>query len=244
VPSCRDLAGTPITRVQLGRLLGERFPGVAEEALAYAFTYLEPAVQPPPRGVWGRRGPVLWQTFRGWLGVDADEPLSIDDVVLRYLAAFGPASVADLRVWSGLSGLREVTDRLAPTLRVFIDEQGRQLLDLPEAPRPDGDIPDPVRFLPEYDNVLLSHDDRSRFIPDGRRVPLPPGTGARAGTVLIDGDFRATWTAAVNDEGVVLSVRASPRLSSRQADEVDAEGGRLLGLIASGKPGRVAILEG
>ncbi|MGI8870176.1 MAG: DNA glycosylase AlkZ-like family protein [Mycobacteriales bacterium] len=88
---------TPRSRVELGRHLGAQFPGVAEAALAYAATYREPMVQAPPRGVWGQRGPARWQSFRGSLGVDADAPVSVDTFVLRYLAAFGPATIPDIR---------------------------------------------------------------------------------------------------------------------------------------------------
>jgi hypothetical protein len=232
---------TPVTRVELGRHLGGEFPGVAEDALAYAATYLEPMVQVPPRGVWGRSGPAHWRTFRGWLGADANAAASLDAVVLRYLAAFGPASVSDVRTWSGLPGLRDVVDRLMPRLRVFVDHQGREVLDLPEAPRPDGDTPAPVRFLPEYDNVLLSHDDRSRVIPDGRPVPLPPGAGARAGTVLVDGDPRATWQLTVRRDAAVLTVRATPPLTAVEQEEVSQEGRCLLAFLCPGATGEVSV---
>jgi Winged helix DNA-binding domain len=225
-----------IGRVELGHRLGEHFPGVSEDALAYAVTYLEPMVQVPPRGVWGSRGPVRWQTFRGWLGADADEPASIDDVVLRYLGAFGPASAADVRIWSGLPGLRAVVDRLAPRLRVFVDDSGRELLDLPEAPRPHPDTPAPVRFLPEYDNVLLSYGDRARVIPDRRPVPLPPGEGARTGTVLVDGDFRATWRLDLSPDAPTLSIRATPRLTRGEESEARDEAHRLVAFVAPDAP--------
>jgi hypothetical protein len=232
-----------IGRVELGRRLSEQFTGVDQDALAYAVTYLEPMVQVPPRGVWGKRGPVRWQTFRGWLGMDADEPAIVDDVVLRYLGAFGPASVADMRIWSGLPGLREVADRLRPRLRVFVDDGGRELLDLPQAPRPGGDIPAPVRFLPEYDNVLLSHQDRSRVIPDRRTVPLPPGEGTRAGTVLVDGDFRATWRLALHDDIATLTVTATPPLSPAEDRDVQAEAYRLLAFLAPAAIATTVVLN-
>ena len=221
----------PLTRVELGRRLAEAFPGVSETALAYAATYLEPLVQVPPRGVWRHRGAVRWQTFRGWLGVEAGPAARIEDVLLRYLAAFGPAGVADMRTWSGLPGLREVVDQLRPRLRVFLDESGRELLDLPDAPRPEPDVPAPVRFLPEYDNVLLSHADRTRVIPDRRAVPLPPGEGARVGTVLVDGVFRATWRLIPSAERAALSIDAQPRLSPQEADAVVDEARRLDGFL-------------
>ncbi|HKH55423.1 MAG TPA: winged helix DNA-binding domain-containing protein [Propionibacteriaceae bacterium] len=233
----------PLSRVELGRRLAEHFPGAPEEPLAYAVTYLEPMVQVPPRGVWGKRGPVRWQTYRGWLGVDPDAPANIDQVVLRYLAAFGPATVGDIRTWSGLSGLREVVDRLATHLRIFTDDSGRELLDLLEAPRPGADEPAPVRFLPEYDNVLLSHDDRTRLIPDRRPVPLPPGDGARVGTMLIDGEFRATWQLVPTEHGTDLQVDAAG-LSGSQTSQIEEEGLRLLDFLKPGLPGEVKVVNG
>jgi hypothetical protein len=232
---CRDARGlatdTPLSRVELGQHLSLRFPGYPKDALAYTATYLEPMVQVPPRGVWGRRGPVRWQTFQGWIGADADQPARAEDLVLRYLAAFGPASVPDIRVWSGLPALREVVDRLAPQLRVFRDQDGHELYDLPDAPRPDPDTPAPIRFLPEYDNLLLSHADRTRLIPDRRTVPLPPGEGARAGTILIDGEFRATWQLATHQDTHSVTVRADPQLTVAEKEAVREEGRNLLAFL-------------
>lgn len=240
--AARTLAkDAPLSRVDLGRRLAEHFPGVPEDSLAYAAVFHEPMAQTPPRGVWGKRGTPKWQTFQGFLGVSVDGGSTVDEVVLRYLAAFGPASVADIRYWSGLSGLREVVERLRSRLRVFADENGRELFDLPDAPRPAGDVPAPVRFLPEYDNVLLSHADRARVIPDRRSVPLFAGDGARAGTLLVGGDFRATWRAAVGDEGATITVAPTPKLTRREADDVRAEGARLLEFLAPGKPANVVV---
>ena len=164
-------------------------------------------------------------------------------MVLRYLAAFGPAGVADMRVWSGLPGLGEVADRLRPRLRTYVDEDGRELLDHPDAPRPPADVPAPVRFLPEYDNVLLSHADRSRVIPDGRRVPLPPGDGARAGTVLVDGDFRATWVVTRDGETATLRVSATPALSPAEEGDVTDEAERLLAFVAADATDRRVVVR-
>jgi len=149
--------------------------------------------------------------------------------------------VADIRYWSGFSGLREVVERLRPRLRVFADENGRELFDLPDAPRPEGDAPAPARFLPEYDNVLLSHADRARVIPDKRSVPLYAGDGARAGTLLVDGDLRAIWKAIVDGEAATIAVTAEPKLSRREADDVSAEGARLLAFLAPGKRADVMV---
>jgi hypothetical protein len=118
---------------------------------------------------------------------------SIDNVVLRYLAALGPATVADVAAWSRLTGFRDVLGRLRPKLRTFRDEHGRELFDLPDAPRPDPDTPAPPRFLPEYDNVLLSHADRSRFMTDQQRAWLSAGVRDVRGSVLYDGVAFGTW---------------------------------------------------
>ena len=172
------LAGGPRTRAELAAALAPAFPDAEPEALAMAVTLHTPVVQSPPRGTWGGRG-------QARLGVR--EPAggaTIDEVVLRYLAAFGPATVADIRTWSGLTGLRAVVERLRPRL---VEVDG--MLDIPDAPWPDEDTPAPVRLLPEFDNVLLSHADRSRIAPEP--VALPPG-GTR-GTVLVDGFARGAW---------------------------------------------------
>src|SRR5438093_6995015 len=119
---------------------------------------------------------------------------SPEAMVLRYLAAFGPATVGDARTWSGLTALSEVFERLRSRLRTFRDESGRELFDVPEGPLPDPETPAPVRFLPVYDNIVLSHADRSRIVRrlDPRRVGCREGASFRR--VLSDGIVGSTWT--------------------------------------------------
>jgi Winged helix DNA-binding domain len=186
----RLLEERPRTRGQLGRLLTERWPDADPAALTYAVTHHIPLCQIPPRGIWGENGPATWAPVESWLGAPL-RPVPVDELVVRYLGAFGPATVADVQAWSGLTRLREVAERLP--LRTFRGEAGQLLYDLPGAPRPGEDVPAPPRFLPEYDNLLLSYADRSRVIPGHRLVPLPPGNGATAGTFLIDGSWQGTW---------------------------------------------------
>ncbi len=227
------LAEQPRTRAELGRLLGERWPGRDPASLAYAITHLVPTVQVPPRGIWGAAGPAAFTTTEAWLGGPPAPGSSPDALVLRYLTAFGPATIMDVQAWSGLTRLSEVAERLRPRLRTFRDLRGRELLDLPDAPRPDPDTPAPPRFLPEYDNVLLSHADRARVIPVRRSVPLPPGLGGTSGTVLVDGFWQATWKLNRTQGAATLQVKPFARLSPEQAAAVAEEGERLLDFAAA-----------
>jgi hypothetical protein len=230
-----DLLGqTPLTRVELGAGLARRWPDHDPASLAYAASHLLPLVQVPPRGLWGEPNHrAAFMLADAWLSARApssspDAAQAAEQLVLRYLAAYGPASVADAQAWSGLTRLREVTDRLGSRLRAFTGPDGAELLDLPDAPRPDPDVPAPPRFLPEYDNLLLSYAERSRVIPHRRPVPLPPGHGATGGTLLVDGLWQADWKISQG----VLEIEPFVSLGPDDRDAVAAEGERLLGFAA------------
>ena len=219
----------PRTRVELSRELAERFAHREPASLAYAFAFLEPLVHVPPRGLWSESGPTALTTVASWLGRSPDPVASPEDVVVRYLAAFGPATVADVAKWSRVSGLRAVVESLRPRLRTFRDEARRELFDVPGAPIPDPDTPAAPRFLPEYDNVLLSHADRTRIIPPGSpRLPLPAGNGARTGTFLVDGFLRGTWRLEDGD----LRLEPFTPLTKRAAADLDDEAERLRAFLA------------
>jgi Winged helix DNA-binding domain len=229
------LSQEALTRGQIGRRLAVRWPDHDPASLAYAATHLLHLVQVPPRGLWGSGGQATWFLGAAWLdGLDVS-PLdparpenAREQLVLRYLAAYGPASVADIQAWSGLSRLREVTERLSTRLRTFTGPDGAPLLDLPDAPRPGPDVPAPPRFLPEYDNLLLSYAERSRVIPHRRPVPLPPGNGATGGTLLVDGLWRADWKITKG----TLEIQPHDRLSAADSAAIAAEGERLLDFAA------------
>ena len=147
--------------------------------------------------------------------------------MLRYLGAFGPATPGDVAAWSRLTGFREIVERLRPRLRPFRDERGRELYDLPDAPRPDPDTPAPPRFLPEYDNVLLSHADRTRLVSQDHRSWIFNTPAPVHGTVLHDGFMAGTWSID-RDDGAVLTIRPVVSLSKRATAALEAEGRRML----------------
>jgi DNA glycosylase AlkZ-like len=219
------LAATPMTPAALGRALAGEFPALDGPAMAYACRNLLALVQVPPRGVWRRRGQVTVTTAESWLGRPLAAAPSIEALVDRYLTAFGPALPADLSAWSRLTGFREVLDRMAGRLRSFHDERGRQLVDVPDAPLPDEDTPAPVRFLPEYDNALLSHADRTRYTPDD--IAALATDGPVHGTALVDGTIAATWSAA-GSASATMTVRHLRRLRPGDRDALATEGERML----------------
>src|SRR5215472_9335850 len=159
----------PLTFSELGGLLSDTWPDHPANWLAQGVRALVPLVQVPPRAVWGRAGQSLHTSAEAWLGRPLDGAPSLDDLFERYLAAFGPATVADAQAWSGLTRLREVAERLRPRLRTFRDPAGTELFDLPDAPRPSPDTVAPVRLVAEFDNLILSHADRSRSIGEAAR---------------------------------------------------------------------------
>jgi Winged helix DNA-binding domain len=229
------IAAAPRTRAELSAALAPRWPQADPLALAYAVTYHLALVQVPPRGLWGASGQARWGLAESWLGDSLDARAAPEPLVLRYLAAFGPATVADIRTWSGITGLRAVVEGLRPQLRTFRDERGRELFDVPDAPLPDRSTPAPPRFLPEYDNLTLSHADRSRILAgQGPGLPFPRG-GRAIGTLLAGGFYRANWKVAEGDGVATLTIDRFSSLPDDPADtieEVEAEGAGLLALVS------------
>lgn len=232
---------SPRATTELGRLLAERWPHVAPATLAYGARGTLPLVQVPPRGVWRQSGATTWTTAAAWFGPDAAErapdltdpdvrSAELERLVLRFLAAFGPASVVDIQQWSGIAGLRSVVERLRDRLVTFRAEPGpgsatgRELVDLPDAPRPDPGVDAPVRFLPDLDNVLLAHADRTRMVSEEHRRRLVSLNGVLPGTFLVDGRVAGTWTVTRErvDTGQVRPRRELATLELRPFDALDA----------------------
>ena len=206
--------------------------GASPAALAQGVRALVPLVQVPPRAVWGAAGQAAHTSAQAWLGRDLEAGPSLDRLVIRYLAAFGPASVQDAQAWSGLTRLREVVDRLRPGLRAFRDEQGTELFDLPDAPRPAPGTPAPVRLVAEFDNLALSHADRTRIISEPNRQRMFTRNGIFPGTVLVDGFVAGMWKITRSRAAAVLTIELIGPLGPRDREAVTDEGGRLLAFAA------------
>ena len=222
----------PRTIAQLTKILEQRFPGRDANALAYGVRYMLPMVFTPPRGTWGGRGLVTLMTIESWLGRPLGAPSPPDGFVLRYLAAFGPATPADFRAWSGLS-MHEVFERLRPRLKIFQNERGAELFDVPKAPRPVGETTVPVRFMPDFDNILLAYADRTRIMPSGKHLGMFNSNGAMMGSVLCDGFVRAKWAPVKSDSATILVVTPFEKPISKADEHAIAEEGlRLLEFLA------------
>jgi hypothetical protein len=221
------LEAEPLQSPEVGRRLAAVFGAGAPAALGWATVGTVPAVQLPPRGLWGRTGPARLTTAQRWLGAELDAETLPDAFVLRHLAAFGPATTSDIRMWCGATGIKEAVARLRPQLVSYADERGRELLDVPGAPFADPATPAPPRFLPEFDNAFLAHADRTRIISEEHRGLIVAGTRF----FLVDGFAAGTWSV---EDGVV---RTQPfgAIAPADAAALAAEGERLTAFLGSAR---------
>ncbi|MEU3861815.1 winged helix DNA-binding domain-containing protein [Streptomyces sp. NPDC028722] len=220
----------PRTMAQLRQDLGAVWPDADPQALGVAARCTLPLVQVTPRGLWDESGQVALTTAEHWLGRPAGPAPTAESVVLRYLAAFGPASVRDMQAWAGLTRLRSVFESLRSRLLTFRDPAGVELFDLPDAPRPDPACPAPPRFLPEFDNLLLSHADRTRVVPPAHRGRNRTGNQAHR-TLLVDGFLAGLWRLDTD----ALVIEPFGTLPKAAREEVAEEGERLLRVLHPGR---------
>jgi hypothetical protein len=218
----------PLTFSELGKLLSQQWPDRDPAALAAAVRTLVPLVQIPPRGLWGESGQATHTSAEVWLGHPLSSQPAVQAMILRYLAAYGPATVQDIQTWSGLTRLREAVESLRSRLVTFRGEQGHELVDLPEAPRPDADAPAVARFLGEFDNMLLSHADRTRIIDEAYRGRVFTNNGIIRATILVDGMVAGTWKIRQEHGTATLIIEPFKRISDQERNDLTEEGVRLL----------------
>ncbi|MEU2038340.1 winged helix DNA-binding domain-containing protein [Nocardia niwae] len=225
------LAGQHLRRRELGDLLARRFPGRHPRRLAETVELLVPLTHGPETGAWGRwrNRFVTVGSAEEWTGTPmaAPQPATL---VLRYLAAFGPATVTDMQAWAGITRLAEVVDDLRPRLRVFTDDEHRVLFDLPDAPLADPELPVPVRFLPAFDNALLGHKDRRRIVGEEDRKRTAKEASAGVAVYLVDGFVHGRWSL----DGATLRIVPWHPLSASDEAAVRAEAEDLLSFVVAG----------
>ena len=216
----QEFAKRALTFAEVKQLIRTRAPDSDVDALAYAVrTHIE-LIGVPNGSRWRFGGRAPFASAEEWLGrpLEAPDPR---ELVRRYLAAFGPATPGDATAWSGVGGMRAVFESMRHELRVFRDEAGRELFDVPDGLLPAADSEAPVRFLPEYDNTLLGHRDRTRVIADEHRRLVYIGPGLMTGTVLVDGFAAATWR--VRDGELVLEPFRILTRAEKKAIEPEGE---------------------
>jgi hypothetical protein len=228
----------PLTFSELGKLLGKQWPNVESAALAAVVRTLVPLVQMPPRGIWGKSGQAIHTSAEAWIGRLPFSKLTTEDIILRYLSAFGPATIQDIQVWSGLTRLKEKVEQLLPQLIIFHNDQGNELLDIPSAPRPDPNVPSPPRFLGGFDNILLSYADRKRIIDESYRNIVFTKNGIIRPTILIDGFVSGLWKVQKEKGTVKLIIELFKKLPDEEHNALTEEGTRLLDFLAGQESSR------
>ena len=225
LPAARKLLEQePRTFNALRAALSAHFPDANERGLGYAARTHLPLTMVPSDDRWGFPRDARFELAK------ANKAAKPAPLVRRYLAAFGPASAADVQNWSGLRGAAPVLEEM-DDLERFEDAQGRALFDLPDAPRPDADVPAPVRFLPEFDNLVLAHDDRTRLLDEEHRPRVVTKNLRVKATFLVDGRVAGTWKSERKGRKAALTLEPFGKLRKKDATALSEEGERLLRFV-------------
>jgi hypothetical protein len=224
----------PRTAAELRLRMAELYSGMGQPRIVDAVRIYLALVQTLPAGLWGFTGKPKHTEASSWLGPHATvREGGMQDLFRRYLAAFGPATVQDFQAWSGLAGVKQALDVQQLHLLTFRDEHGRELLDLPDAPRPPADTPAPVRFLPDFDNLLFSHADRSRVLAENVRTSLFVDNSTCA-AFLVDGFVRGRWKIKNKESGAALSIETLDTLDEPTRQKLESEGRQLIAWVFGG----------
>ncbi|WP_330233138.1 winged helix DNA-binding domain-containing protein [Nocardia sp. NBC_00508] len=235
------LGDEPMSAADLRARAAELYPDRDAGAVLQTWLYQLPVLQTPPRGKWKDSSRPIWSRVEPWLGAPLDPTYPLAELLYRYLRAFGPASTMDMQTWSKLLGMKHAVEQLGDRVRTYTDERGRTLYDVADGELADPDHPAPVRLLGWYDNALLSHQDRTRIVPDGAAPPLR-AFAAQVSPILVDGFLAGLYKVFANAETARL--RISPTRSWTKAERVavEAEAHALLAFLEAGKQGSVEVL--
>ncbi|NIK55855.1 winged helix DNA-binding domain-containing protein [Kribbella shirazensis] len=220
------LAKEPLTFTEVRDALQQQFPDVNERALGFCTRMLVPLVMHPADVRWSWTANSRFTPAEAWIGKKLHRRAETSELVTRYLRAFGPATPADFQTWSGLQKAKPLFDELE--LETFKDESGKTLYDVPDAPRPDPDTPAPVRFLPEFDNVLLSHAKRDRIIADEHKPAVFTKNLRVKATYTVDGLVAGLWTSEKKRGVATLTLTPFGRTLKKTQAELEREGSGLL----------------
>lgn len=217
----------PRTFTELRGLLMEIFPGGDERAMGYVVRTHLPLVMVPDESNWAYPADAKFTLADKWLNTKLPKTEDASDLVLRYLAAFGPATAADMQAWSGLPTMKPALEKLRPQLVTFRDEK-KELFDLPDAPRPGEEAKAPIAFLADFDNIILSHVDRSRIIADEHRAKVVTKNLLVLPTFLVDGFVAGTWKAARARKTVTLTMSPFGALTKTVRSQLTKEAEKLI----------------
>ncbi|MFF2555582.1 winged helix DNA-binding domain-containing protein [Nocardia sp. NPDC058058] len=224
-------------RAQAAALYPDRDPG----AVLQTWLYQLPVLQTPPRGRWKDSSRPVWSRVEPWLGAPLDPGYPVEELLLRYLRAFGPATTMDMQTWSRLTGLKTAVAKLGDRVRTYTDDRGRTLYDAADAELADPDLPAPVRLLGWYDNALLSHQDRTRIIPDGAAPPLR-AFASQVSAILVDGHLSALYKTFPTGDTARLRISPTRTLTRPERADIEAEAHALLSFVEPDRTPSVEIL--
>ncbi|WP_067566926.1 winged helix DNA-binding domain-containing protein [Nocardia acidivorans] len=237
----RVLGDEPMSAAELRARAAELYPDRDPGAVLQTWLYQLPVLQTPPRGRWRDSSRPVWSRVEPWLGAPLDHTYPLEELLLRYLRAFGPATTMDMQTWSKLTGMKAAVAKLGDRVRTYTDDRGRTLYDAADAELADPELPAPVRLLGWYDNLLLSHQDRGRIIPDGVAPPLQ-SFAAQVSPVLVDGYLCGIYK--IFTTGDTARLRISPRRNWTGTEQaaVESEARALLKFVEPDRTPTVEIL--
>ncbi|MEV0249100.1 winged helix DNA-binding domain-containing protein [Nocardia sp. NPDC050712] len=236
------LGDEPMSAADIRARAAELYPDRDAGAVLQTWLYQLPVLQTPPRGRWKDNSRPVWSRVEPWLGAPLDPSYPLSELLLRYLGAFGPASTMDMQAWSRLTGIKKAVDQLGDRVRTYTDDRGRTLYDVAGAELADPDRPAPARLLGWYDNAVLSHQDRSRIVPEGNSARLRTST-TLVSSILLDGYLAGLYK--IFPKGGAARLRISPARPWTRAEcaEVEAEAHALLAFLEPDLEPVVELLE-